>query len=409
MDDLYRQALAALGGPALSDGRGPIYRRPRPAEPSARNGGALAPCARADRRHRRRSRAPRPWRPGGLHQRRSSCRRHRSASFVGPERRPSRCSMPMAPRCLWLSSIPWRSSACATSASRSPWSSPRTLWRRAMPPSWSRWTGGRMPAVTEVDGALAEGAPLLWPELSSNRSFQWEAGEQGRRRGTSERGGACHRAGGRLSARDRCVHGAACRDRQLRPGHSPLHAARRLPVGAPAAHRAGAGAGRVRGCVAGDRAGRRRRFRRAQHRLSGVRPGLVRGQGARASGEMGRRAQRELRRRRPGAQPASARNARLWMATAASSRCRSLRPGVTAATSPRARCSFWCTGWRRWCAGRIAFRSTISRSRGCSPTPRRSRRTAASRAPSSPIFSSASSMPPPGKSGSTASSSGAAT
>jgi carbon-monoxide dehydrogenase large subunit len=33
-------------------------------------------------------------------------------------------------------------------------------------------------AVTEVDGALAEGAPLLWPELSSNRSFQWEAGDR---------------------------------------------------------------------------------------------------------------------------------------------------------------------------------------------------------------------------------------
>ena len=35
-----------------------------------------------------------------------------------------------------------------------------------------------MPAVTEVDGALAAGAPLLWPELSSNRSFQWEAGDR---------------------------------------------------------------------------------------------------------------------------------------------------------------------------------------------------------------------------------------
>ena len=35
-----------------------------------------------------------------------------------------------------------------------------------------------MPAVTEVHGALAEGAPLLWPELSSNRSFQWETGDR---------------------------------------------------------------------------------------------------------------------------------------------------------------------------------------------------------------------------------------
>lgn len=33
-----------------------------------------------------------------------------------------------------------------------------------------------LPALTEVDAALAEGAPLLWPELSSNRSFGWEAG-----------------------------------------------------------------------------------------------------------------------------------------------------------------------------------------------------------------------------------------
>ena len=33
-------------------------------------------------------------------------------------------------------------------------------------------------AVTEVHAALAEGAPLLWPELSSNRSFRWEAGDR---------------------------------------------------------------------------------------------------------------------------------------------------------------------------------------------------------------------------------------
>jgi aerobic carbon-monoxide dehydrogenase large subunit len=33
-------------------------------------------------------------------------------------------------------------------------------------------------AVTDVDAALAEGAPLLWPELSSNRSFYWQAGDR---------------------------------------------------------------------------------------------------------------------------------------------------------------------------------------------------------------------------------------
>ncbi|HEX6114328.1 MAG TPA: xanthine dehydrogenase family protein molybdopterin-binding subunit [Geminicoccaceae bacterium] len=35
-----------------------------------------------------------------------------------------------------------------------------------------------LPALTEVDAALAERAPLLWPELSSNRSFRWEAGDR---------------------------------------------------------------------------------------------------------------------------------------------------------------------------------------------------------------------------------------
>jgi carbon-monoxide dehydrogenase large subunit len=35
-----------------------------------------------------------------------------------------------------------------------------------------------VPAVTEVHAALAEGAPLLWPELPGNRSFRWQAGDR---------------------------------------------------------------------------------------------------------------------------------------------------------------------------------------------------------------------------------------
>jgi aerobic carbon-monoxide dehydrogenase large subunit len=35
-----------------------------------------------------------------------------------------------------------------------------------------------LPAVTEVDAALADGAALLWPELPSNRSFRWQAGDR---------------------------------------------------------------------------------------------------------------------------------------------------------------------------------------------------------------------------------------
>ena len=35
-----------------------------------------------------------------------------------------------------------------------------------------------LPAVTEAAAALAEGAPLLWPETASNRSFLWQAGDQ---------------------------------------------------------------------------------------------------------------------------------------------------------------------------------------------------------------------------------------
>ena len=35
-----------------------------------------------------------------------------------------------------------------------------------------------LPAVIEVDAALADGAPLLWPELPSNRSFRWQAGDR---------------------------------------------------------------------------------------------------------------------------------------------------------------------------------------------------------------------------------------
>ena len=56
-----------------------------------------------------------------------------------------------------------------------------------------------LPAVIEVDAALADGAPLLWPELPSNRSFRWQAGEG--RRGMSARGGSRDRARGRLPAR----------------------------------------------------------------------------------------------------------------------------------------------------------------------------------------------------------------
>ena len=35
-----------------------------------------------------------------------------------------------------------------------------------------------LPAVTGADAALAEDAPLLWPEVGSNRSFLWQAGDQ---------------------------------------------------------------------------------------------------------------------------------------------------------------------------------------------------------------------------------------
>jgi carbon-monoxide dehydrogenase large subunit len=35
-----------------------------------------------------------------------------------------------------------------------------------------------LPAVVEVAAALADDAPLLWPELASNRSFQWQAGDR---------------------------------------------------------------------------------------------------------------------------------------------------------------------------------------------------------------------------------------
>jgi carbon-monoxide dehydrogenase large subunit len=35
-----------------------------------------------------------------------------------------------------------------------------------------------LPAVVAAEDALAEDAPLLWPELSSNRSFHWQAGDQ---------------------------------------------------------------------------------------------------------------------------------------------------------------------------------------------------------------------------------------
>ncbi|MGH6904455.1 MAG: xanthine dehydrogenase family protein molybdopterin-binding subunit, partial [Geminicoccaceae bacterium] len=35
-----------------------------------------------------------------------------------------------------------------------------------------------LPVVTTIDGALAEGAPLLWPESPRNRSFHWEVGDR---------------------------------------------------------------------------------------------------------------------------------------------------------------------------------------------------------------------------------------
>jgi carbon-monoxide dehydrogenase large subunit len=35
-----------------------------------------------------------------------------------------------------------------------------------------------LPAVVAAEDALAPDAPLLWPELTSNRSFQWQAGDQ---------------------------------------------------------------------------------------------------------------------------------------------------------------------------------------------------------------------------------------
>ncbi len=102
----------------------------------------------------------------------------------------------------------------------------------------------------EVEAALANDAPLLWPELSSNRSCRWQAGDEvavaeGLR-------GAAHVIELEVEYPRQIVAFMEPRgDRQLRSGQRSVHAPGRRPGGAPAQGHGGESARRRRGLRSG--------------------------------------------------------------------------------------------------------------------------------------------------------------
>ena len=68
----------------------------------------------------------------------------------------------------------WRRPRCATSASRSPWWSPRRSPRRATPPRRSSSTTRHLPAVADARAAIEPGAPQLFDGIPGNLVFDWD-------------------------------------------------------------------------------------------------------------------------------------------------------------------------------------------------------------------------------------------
>ena len=154
----------AQGGPRAHHGPGALHGRHHRARDALDVHGAQPVRARQDQRA---STCPRPrprpawWPPTA----RPTWARTSRPRWSWPGRSPT-TSRPR-PTSRWP---PTRPGAWATP---SPWSSPRRACRPRTPPSWSRSTGSRSPAVTDIEAAMADGAPLVHDDLGTNVSCTW--------------------------------------------------------------------------------------------------------------------------------------------------------------------------------------------------------------------------------------------
>ena len=209
------------------------------ADPGRRHRGGARGAGRARRVHRRRRRRPRHHADDAQAQ---AARRLADVRAAAPRAR--------------------RRTACATSATRSPWWSPRRGPRPRTPPSCVR-DRLRAPALRDRRRRRPSAAPPVWDECPDNVSNLFEAGD--RAATDAAFAGAAPRGAPALRhhPRARAVHGAARRARRLGPGRGALHALRRRAVSAPRAERARHQ--HLQGPRAPDPRHRRRRRRRLRH------------------------------------------------------------------------------------------------------------------------------------------------
>ena len=108
-------------------------------------------------------------RAAGADRRRREGRRARRRSLHRAAQQPRRLAAPRH-----AATRARRRTRCATSASRSRSSSPRPCCRRRTPPTRSRSTTRRLPAVTDARAALEQGAPQLFDGIPGNLVFDWD-------------------------------------------------------------------------------------------------------------------------------------------------------------------------------------------------------------------------------------------
>ena len=291
----HRRAGAPARGPAPGARGRPLHRRCEPARPGLCGDGALAACARADPRDRRRARPWRPGRAGGAHRRRLSRRR------------------PQADAAHAVVAASGRDHAAATPTAR----------RSSRPPHYplpvdkARFVGEAVAmVVAETLAAAKDGAELVevdyevlpavtdtaaaaatrtrracTTERSSNVCIDAEVGDaRGDRRGLRARR-ACRALRDLGAARHRRADGAARRARRIRS--ATASATRFTPAAAARCGRRtiwptmlGVPPDEVR--VRHARC--RRQFRHARHDLSRVRAGRLGGAPRRPAGQMDLRA-----------------------------------------------------------------------------------------------------------------------
>ena len=317
-DERHRRSRQAQGGPALHHRQGPLHRRHQPARPGLRRLRALARTpTRAIRGIDTAAAEAMPGRARGATPARTSRPTARQPDLRLAAQRPRRLAHeePPAP-------------AARPGQGRATSATGRGRHRRdaraghATPPSWSRSTTRSCPRCVDARAGARPGPPQVHDEVADNLLRLGARRQGGGRRGVRQ--GAPHvtKHRPRQQPPDPQRHGAARRDRRVRPRRR--RATRSTPPARTRTSPAADGrlrARHARAQAAGDRARRRRRLRLEDLPLRrGVRRHLGRRR-ARPAGEVDRRAHARLPHRRARPRPRHRRRAGARRGRQRSSRC----------------------------------------------------------------------------------------